>query len=213
MIPNQKKHKDVIFHKVNFRNAKRFNKNKSPNEMISLKTNYFTSNSKEKDKSFQSSAMDNLIKNIEDKYSIFENNNLIKIPKRRYSSKKTNNNKIFNKGKEENKNERNYQFSKFLKIGRNLSGYKRYNSSNRINQFKKFSNGNKDLNSLENEQETYCNNISKEKKKKTKKKNIEYQKNKLYKEEKEKKVRDNFQVKEKYENFVNKRRNNLLCCL
>ena len=66
---------------------------------------------------------------MEDKYSTLEVNNLLKAPKRNFSSKKINNNNknlMNEKEKEESKNGRNYQLSKFLKIGQNLKVYRKY---------------------------------------------------------------------------------------
>ena len=208
MIQNQRKHKEVKFHKVNFNNAKKFIRNKPSNKMIFLKTNHYQINTKEKEKTFQFSAIDNLIRNVKDKYSTLEVNNLLKAPKRNFSSKNINNNNknlMNEKEKEESKNGRKYQLSKFLKIGQNLKVYRKYNSC------KKLCNINKDINSLKNEKETYSNNISKGKKKIKNKKDIKIKKNKFYNEVN--KLNDNNQEKEKYENFVNKKSKILFCCL
>ena len=213
MIQNQKKHKEVKFHKVNFNNAKKIIRNETSNKMIFLKTNHYLNN-KEKEKTFQISAIDNLIRNVEDKYSTLEVNNLLKAPKRNFSSKKINNNNknlMNKKEQEESKNGRNYQLSKFLKIGQNLKVYRKYNSCKKLIHFKKFCNINKDTNSLKNEQETYCNNISKGKKRIKSKKDIKIKKDKFYNEVN--KLNDNNQEKEKYENFVNKKSKILFCCL
>ena len=142
MIQNQKKHKEVKFHKVNFNNPKKFIRNKTSNKMISLKTNYYEIKNKEKEKASLNSAIDNIIRKVEDKYSTFEVNNLLKAPKRNFSSKKinNNNNKNLMKEKEESKKGRNYRSSEFLKIGQNLPVYRKYNSCNKINHIIKFLN-------------------------------------------------------------------------
>ena len=210
MIQSTKKNKDVTFHKVNFNNAKRFKRNNSSNKLILLKSVDFHTNNKDKDKSYRTSAVDHLIKNIEDKYSIFENNRLIKALNRQLSSKKKYNNKNLVKGKELNINRQNHQMSKIQKIGLNLPSHKKYNSFNKINQSKKFGD-NKELNSLENEGDSNYNNIIREKKKKIRKKELKNKTKKFHKEEQ--KVINNVEQKEKYKNFVNKASNNLFCCL
>ena len=53
MIQNQRKHKEVQVHKVNFNNAKKFIRNKPSNKMIFLKTNHYQINTKENKKHFK----------------------------------------------------------------------------------------------------------------------------------------------------------------
>ena len=78
MLTNYKKHKEVKFHKVktnNFNKAKKFDINKSLNEMI-IKENISTITKRDKRDSIKTSVLDNFAKNV----SILRNKNLFKKP-------------------------------------------------------------------------------------------------------------------------------------
>ena len=80
MITNNKKRKEVKFHKVktnNFNKAKKIDANKSSNE-IKLKENISPITKRDKRSSVRSSILENLLKNVEKKYCIIEKQNLLK---------------------------------------------------------------------------------------------------------------------------------------
>ena len=220
MIQNRQ-NKQIKFHKVNFKNAKRYNRNKLSNKLISLKINQnSSSNNNEKEKSFNLSDKNCFLKNIEDKYSIFKNKNLIKHPKRNYSTNNFKDN-IFNnfllrqndsrKEGTNGKSDGNHELPLTLKIGPINKGLVKYNSCKGVKQNKCLLKTNKDLISLEIEQNTINNNkLNKDKKRKKGKRCIRNEKNRHNKEIT--KINNVTYEKENYEILV-KKNNHLFCCL
>ena len=88
MITNNKKRKEVRFHKVNtnnFNRAKKFYANKSSNE-IKLKDNISPLTKRDKRDSIRSSIIENILKNVENKYCISVNKNLLKKTNKKIGS-------------------------------------------------------------------------------------------------------------------------------
>ena len=218
MIQNRQ-NKQIKFHNVNFKNAKRYNLNKLSNKLISLKiTRNSSSNNNEKEKSFNLSDKNYFLKNIEDKYSIFKNKNLIKLPKRNYSSNNFKDN-IFknfllkqNDTKKEGKKEKNVELTNTLKIGQNNKGIGKYNSCKGIKHNKSFFKTNMDLISLEigkNANNNYK--IKKDIKRKKGKKGIRNIKNNYNKEIA--KISDDTYEKANLEILVDNKNHHFFCCL
>jgi len=203
MITNNKKNKEVKFHKVktqNFNNAKKYKINKSS----------------------RTSALDNLLKNVDEQYSL-ENKKICKISKKLCSSKQINliSNKILAL-KEKEKNLGKTNISAFLKNEDKKKKLKKYNSSKNLHYIKNIINNN-NLNSKKNKLD-----------KKNKKLNInENDKNDSYiinnelnqfierndkenKENKENKEEnknnDDTHDKERADNIVETIKNKFLCC-
>ena len=219
MIQNRQT-KQIKFHNANFKNAKRFNLNKLCNKLISLKISQnSSSNNNKKEKSFNLSDKNCFLKNIEDKYFIFKNQNLIKRPKRNHSSNNFKDNRFNNlllrknDSKKEGKNkksERNNDFIITLKIGRNNKGILKNNSCKGIKYNKSFFKTNMDLISLENGQ-NIINNNKKLNKEKKRKKIIRNPKNNYNKEIS--KIKDDTYEKGNLKVIVNKKNHHLFCCL
>ena len=88
MITNNKKRKEVRFHKVNtnnFNRAKKFYANKSSNE-IKIKDNISPLTKRDKRDSIRSSIIENILKNVENKYCISVNKNLLKKTNKKIGS-------------------------------------------------------------------------------------------------------------------------------
>lgn len=205
MIANNKKHKDIIFHKINFKNAQRFNKFCSSKELFKVqKSRYSPShNNFQKSQSLKNSELINNLKNkkAENKNIIRKTKSLFK-PKKYQSTKKldtfTFKNLIINKEniikKEEKKNKNNG--SKELKSQKILNKLKleRNKNDKGIKKCKTFCNNN--INKENNEQNTNYNNNSNKDKNEIKAKN-----------------NNDKQEKRKSENFVNIIKKKFLCCL
>ena len=200
-----KNSKNIIFHKVNLKNSKRIER--SSQDIPYLQCNYLLN--KDNKNSFKSSAIDNILKTIEDKYTV-SNKNLISHPRRIKSSKKNIsfkvkdlilNQKSKKHEEEEKKNDEEKEMINNLKITtRNekekkevVSNIKRCKTS--CNKYNK----NKIINNNHGKKELTNNNIIKNKK--TKKiKNHEINSNKNI-------------MNEQSEGFVNKKKFKFLCCL
>ena len=221
MLQNRQ-NKQIKFYNVNFKNAKRYNRNKLSNKLISLKLNRNSSvNNNEKEKYFNLSDKNCFLKNIEDKYSIFKNQNLIKYPKRNYSSNNFKDN-IFNNfllrqnySRKEGtniKSDGNPELPVTLKIGPNNKGFAKSNSCKGVKHNKSLFKTNKDLISLETEQNKINNNkLNKNKKRKKRKTCIRKESNNHIKEIS--KINDVSYEKENYEILVKKNNHHLFCCL
>ena len=81
MIPSIKKHKEIKFHQINFKNAKRFGKNNSTKEIISFNTQNFPSPKKKYNNSSKRLYDIDINKIIENKLK--KNQNLIKVSKKK----------------------------------------------------------------------------------------------------------------------------------
>ena len=210
MIANQKKHKDIKIHKVDinkFKNAKKFNKYRSSKEIFFLanKTPLW-----EQKRSMQFTGLDSFVNNIEKKYSLKFNNNLVKQPKRLNSSQKLNFFKFNDlstaknfKGEEE-KNNGGQTTSINVKIGKktektNNNKIKHckslhINKYNQLNIFKQIKN---DTHRGED---------------KKKKKDVKSKKNKIIKEEK-KTDDDDENSDKKNGGYVKNKKCKIFCCL
>lgn len=227
MNENNKKHKDVKFHKVKtqcFNNAKKYKLYKSTNQIPCLKTSKSPPNKRSRRKSIRSLALNEILKKVGEQYLLPDKNNKLIIPKKNQSSSKINmvklNNlfpkKVINKKDQTNikanKNHINPNKSNVMKSFKNCC------SSNQIKHLKTFwdkkINLNKNKNEVEinlNEKETLNNyfndndidnnnNINKYKIKLNCKKN-----------EEEKKNSDD--TKDKVKNVVKTIKRKFLCCL
>ena len=215
-----KKHKQILFHKANFKNIQKSNKFKSSNENISPKTQNLSDHLNERDKSQKKLASDNMLKKIEDNYFIMKKPSLFKKVKRVSSSNRLNIIKYkdlifknnYSKQKEEKHNKYNKQIThKISKLINNNKTIKRNYSCNKINKLKLCktfnNNSTKDINSIENEQDGYYNNYLNRDKKQSKEiriNNIKTNNGKIIEE---------LKGKGKTENFVNTIKHKLLCCL
>ena len=208
MIANQKKHKDIKIHKVDinkFKKAKKFNRYKSSKEI------FYSANKNpllEQKRLNQITGLDSFVNNIEKKYSLKINNNLVKQPKRFNSSQKLNLFKFndvstakYYKGEEE-KNNGGQTTSINEKIGKKTDKNKikhckslhinKYNQLNIFKQIKNDKNGDED---------------------KKKKKDVKSKKNLIIKEEK-KTDDDGENIDKKNGGYVkNKKCKFFLCCL
>lgn len=222
MKRNEKSLKHIKFQKINFKNAKRFSKNKNYKKKISF-NNQNISNPKNESNNIsnQTSAMISFLKNIENKYPILQNKIIFKNQSKDSSFKRLTNNNIKNiifrqqtykTDDKEKKEEYEKSPKPTQKSPKCEKKYKNYKSKlQRCKTFCKKNNNSKDLNSQENEQETYYNiNLSKDKKinncKKDKKhslKRISNEKNKIKGIKRE---------KEKCDELVNKVKKKFLCC-
>ena len=207
MIANQKKHKDIKIHKVDinkFKNAKKFKRHKSSKEIFFLANkNHLL----EQKRSIQITGLDSFVNNIEKKYSLKINNNLVKQPKRYNSSQKLNLFKFNDlstaknyKGEEE-KNNGGQTTSINVKIGKKTDNNKikhckslHINKNNQLNIFKKIKN---DTHGGED---------------KKKKKDEKSKKNKIIKEEK-KNDDDDENCNKKNGGYVKNKKFKFLCCL
>ena len=150
---HKKNQKEIKFHKLPnqpFKDSKRLNINKTQKEILFSNIYHSPIHRREKRNSIKSSALENLLKTIEDKYSPKESNILKKRVKKMHSSNKINTIKFKNNltkklvQKEEEEEEKNNK--KFLNLQKNikLEKYKitpkKYTSSNNINFFKSFTN-------------------------------------------------------------------------
>ena len=227
MLTTKRKNKDLKFHKVetkNFKNAKKINKYRSSKQVISFENHFPNNNNKNKKGSFQSSSINNLIKNIEEKYMINKNQNIVEGRlKRNHSLNKLN---IFkfkdllsakNFKPEEEKNNGMQDTSADIKI-RKKDEKKKINKkaikhckSLHINKYNQF-NILKDIKNFNNIQECddtkSCNNV----KDKKRKKDVKPKKSKIFIKE-EKKTNDESHDRDKNENYVsNNKKFRFLCC-
>ena len=221
-MDNKKNHKDMIFHKINFKNAKRFKKMKSSKEIINLLKDYNEKKNNENENNFNSSALNIILKNIDDKFSICENKNLVKANKRINSTKKDNFSNISKnystkknfKKNEEIEMEKIDENKELNKISKNIpinKNYKKSYSCKKLKINKSLFNPNKDTTCLENDKNTKnSKNLSKNKKRKIMKKKIRFPKKIFI--QKEKAANDGFQ-KRKNENYIKEGNSNILCCL
>ena len=203
MITNNKKNKQVKFHKVktqNFNNAKKYKINKSS----------------------RTSALDKLIKNVDEQYSL-EKKKICKISKKLCSSKEINliSNQILAL-KEKEKNLGKTNISAFLKNEDKKKKLKKYNSSKNIHLFKniiinnnlnsknnKLDKKNKKLNINENDKnDSYI--INNELNQFIERNDKENKENKENKEEN--KNNDDTHDKERADNIVETIKNKFLCC-
>lgn len=219
-----KNHKEVKFHRLktlNFHNVKKYNINKSKN--ILLNEQQSITNDSYKRESINSSAFNNFMNNLARK-SLFDNNNLCKLPKKLKSANKILQSqygnflskRFFKKNeKEEKSNLDIITLYQNLKFGEKNNFVKKHSQS-----FKKLKLGkrfkiesiksdnlkikNKNFDIIENEKD---NNYRKKFQKNQKRKKS----NKINKEEK--KDKEDIQSKEKSEKVVNKIKNKYFCCL
>ena len=209
-----KKHKNVIFHKANFKNAQRFCKFISSKEIVSFKDQNLTDQLNKRENSLKSLGSASIFKKIENKFLFSKNQSLFKNIKRIPTSNNLNiikdkdfslRQKNINKQKVEiGKKGTKQTTQKITKIINNKD-LKRHYSCNKINKLKLcktfFNNNDKDINTRENEQETIFNNIKKDNKRLIKTNDKEEIKNKKSKEV------------EKTRNFVKTIKHKLLCCI
>ena len=218
MIPSPKRHKGIKFNKVekkNFKHAKRLSLNKSPDKLNILNEYYSHSpqNKKKKRNSIKSNAINKLLKNIEDNYSITKKHSN-KNFKKMHSSNKINTIKFKNlilskkKGiiKDEEKNEEeDDDLPICLNLGNKNIQQKRYTSSNNIHHiFKSIINKdliNKNNNYNKKSKEFNTINIYKESNKPIKKKKKKKE-NKIEKKQ-SKEILENIQNKSQKENNLN----------
>lgn len=217
MNSNQSKHKEIKFHKANFKNAKKISKIKSSKQILSLCEHNSNESNNGTKKYMKSSSLANVYKNIENKYLIAINKNLIKNQKLNRNSKFKKMN-LFLKQKtfkkiEEEKNEEYQEPIKNPILGQNNFLEKNEISKNKIKRCKSMfnKNSNKDLNIIENEENTFYNNSNKKLKIKKEKetKETKYNKNKINKGDK--KIDDD--THEKSEDLVDNFKQKFFCCL
>ena len=225
MLTTKRKNKDLKFHKVetkNFKNAKKINKYRTSKQVISF-GNPSPINNKKKKRSIQSSSIDNLIKNIEEKYMVKKNQNLVDGRlKRNHSLNKVN---IFkfkdlliakNFKAEEEKNNGIQDTSVGIKIPKKEEKKKiikkalkhckslHTNKYSQFNIFKDIKNFN-----IQGCDDTKSCNLAKDKKRK---KDIKPKKSKIFIKE-EKKTNDESPDRDKNENYVNNNTKfRFLCC-
>lgn len=231
-----KRNKSLKFNKVekhNFKNAKRLSINKSINDSNNNLIYIHNSNNKKEKRRSQVSSALNIVKNIDENYSLTKNRSPIKTMKKMNSSNKIQmimfkdlllKHKSFLK-KEEQKNETDNQLPIILKLDqKNIDVKKKFISSNNISHILKSYNKNiiknnsrksknkNNNNELQNENTNYdINNVVKVKKKKRESKEMsdnkeifEYKHNKSKKDHKEKKEHKN-----KKENNEHKSKNEI----
>ena len=151
---HKKNQKEIKFHKLPnqpFKDSKRLNINKTQKEILFSNIYHSPIHRREKRNSIKSSALENLLKTIEDKYSPKESKILKKRVKKMNSSNKINtikfkNNltkKLVQKEEEEEKNNKKIlNLQKNIKLEKYKITPKKYTSSNNINFFKSFTNFN-----------------------------------------------------------------------
>jgi hypothetical protein len=151
---HKKNQKKIKFHKLPnqpFKDSKRLNINKTQKEILFSNIYHSPIHRREKRNSIKSSALENLLKTIEDKYSPKESKILKKRVKKMHSSNKINtikfkNNltkKLVQKEEEEEKNNKKFlNLQKNIKLEKYKVTPKKYTSSNNINYFKSFTNFN-----------------------------------------------------------------------
>ena len=206
MIKN-KNCKDIKFHKISLKNVKKIEK--SSQDIPNLQSYYLLN--KEKN-SFKSSVIDNILKTVEDKYTVINNNkNLINHPRRIKSSKKN----IAFKFKElilNQKSKRNEEIEKKndeeKEIKNNLKVTSRYEKEKKdvVSEIKRCKTSynnkyikNKIININHGKRQLTNNNLIK---------------NKKIKKGKKHETNSNKNIKnEKSEGFVNKKKFKFLCCL
>lgn len=220
-MDNQKKNKEMKIKKINFKNAKRYNINKKTKK----KNSYTPCLINDKKNSIQESSINNLIKKIEDKYSMIDNKNLNIISKRHKSTNKIFiykfNNTPFIKEKtykniedEKNNNCTTNEIPINTKISQINENNKKKSSKELLKRSKTVCNNNKKiLKDQENEQDTKNNiniNINKAKKGKNDKKEIKIGKKKTI--NKNQKKEEVIEDKGKGENLKTYIKNKFLCC-
>ena len=219
MITNHKKHKDVKFHKVKsqiFNNVKKYNKNKSSNEMAFL--HYSPSIKRMLRKSTRSSALGQLLKNVEEQYSILDNKNFFKPSKKVKSSNQINIlSKIFLGPKEKEKNIRNIgkeNISIYLKHKEKKLKEKKDISSKSIQMCKTFviNNNSKYKNNKLDNKIININENDKNNSYVINNKSIKYKRRKN-EENNEEKYNDEIHDKERKENLGKTIKRKFLCCL
>ena len=207
MIKNRNTIKDIKFHKVSLKNVKRIER--SSQDIPNL-NNYLLN--KDNKNSLKSTAKDNILKTIEDKYSVINNNkNLINRPRRIKSTKKNMVFKVkdlilnqkYKKNEEEEKNIEENEINNNLKVtSRNEKEKKDVVFG--IKRCKTLCNTNYNKNKIINNNQG----------KKQLTKNNDIIKNKKTKKGKKHKNNNNKNIKnEQSEGFVNKKKFKFLCCL
>ena len=212
MLTNNKKHKEVKFHKVktnNFNKAKKYDINKSLNEMT-LKENISTITKRDKRDSIKTSVLENFVNNI----SILGNKNLFKKPNNKLENSNLIKLKQFKEIlKKTNKTQREKQKKVGIKIPLNLKKNEKGEKPRKIsfNKNVKYcrtfdNNYLNNKNSYENEKNTFIiNNNTNRTKKSRKSKDIK----------EEKKINDDTLEKERIrtENITKTIKKKCFCCL
>ena len=230
MISNNKKHKEVKFHQISFKNAKRIGKNNSTNEIMSLNSHNLSPKKHYNNSTKKLHEID--IVNIIEKKMGRKSQNLVKIPNKKRSS-----NKVLSKFKDGLLRQKTFQKKEEIKIVDNKksplkrkptktsdknSNFKFNKIKNKIKRSKTVCNNNynKIANNQDNDQDTYCNNTEKKEKKQKKGKNGKKNKksNKINEKENNKddiKIKNNNkEIKEKRKSgdFLNIIKKKFLCC-
>ena len=230
MISNNKKHKGIKFRQINFKNATRFGKNNSTNEIVSMGTGNPSPKKKYNNSTKKLYEID--ILNIIEKKMGKKNQNLVKMPNKKKSS-----NNVVNKFKNRLLRQKTFQQKEEIKIVDNKksplkrkptktsdknSNFKFNKIKNKIKRSKTVCNNNynKIANNQDNDQDTYCNNTEKKEKKQKKGKNGKKNKksNKINEKENNKddiKIKNNNkEIKEKRKSgdFLNIIKKKFLCC-
>ena len=216
MITNNKKRKEVKFHKVetnNFNRAKKFNANKSSNE-INLKENISPITRRDKREPTRSSFLENFLRNVEEKYSIRGSPNIFKKTNKKNDS--TNQIKslkykemIQNKNKTQREKQKNIVAKKPLILKQDEKKEKEKNISvkKHLKYCKTLDNNRNKKIFFENEKNSCIANYNSNKTNRSKK-------SKKTKENKEeKKNNDDTLEKEKTENLVKTIKRKFCCCL
>ena len=217
MISNNKKHKKIEFHQINFKNVKRFSKNNSTDKIISLNVQNLPSPKKKYNNSSKKLNDIDILKiiiKIEKK-----NQNMIKISKKKNSSNNVNKfkanlsrQKTFQKNDEKIfENKKCLLKRKPTQNSEKISNFK----CNKIKRCKTVCNNycNKISKNQDKEQYTDCNiNISNYKKIKNRKKNKII--NKKENNKSNKKIKNNNEIKEKRKSsdFLYIIKKKFLCC-
>ena len=201
---SQIKHKEIQFHKANFKNAKKVCKILSSKQIIHLTEHNFNEPKNEMEKNIKSSSLANVFRNVEEKFLINSSKNLIRPHKLESSNKirkKMNlllRQKTFKKIVEE-KNEELSETNKNQNTSKNK--YKRCKSMY-------IKNSSKDLNSQENNYNLICDNS--DNKIKIKKENeVKFNEIKINKNDK----KNNDDTEEKSGDVVNNIKKKFFCCL
>ena len=211
MITNNKKHKEVQFHKLKtqyFNNIKKYNINKSTNEIAFIKQN-MSPIKRSKRKSIRSSIINNFLHVEEQSVSGFKYINHIKIPNNICSTNHVNNTNFKDVIHLQKKHKERHQILKqdSKKSKNNTSSINIFMNNNidkKIKNFTKIENDkHNNYNIINNNNITNRSKISK--------KNKNNKENKENKEEK--KNNDDTQEKGKPENLAKTIKKKLFCCL
>ena len=217
-MDNQRKSKEIKIHKINFKNAKRFSINKRRNK----KNSYTPCIYKDKKNSIQNSSLKNIIKRIESKYSMLDNNNLTKAAPRRNASsnklfdykfnKQLLNQKSFKKIEDEKKNNctTTNETPVKIKISETNKENKKRNSKELLKRCKTVCNNNKNIKVHENEKDIDIDSNINTNKAKIKKKEKKLGKQKTINKTNNYDV--NIEEKGKIKNLTNNIKNKFLCC-